>query len=371
MDSKILKSIEYLKHTKPQDLSSFLQSTFKDKNIAIYGAGAFGKEIASVFLRHNIKPKFFLDIKQEGSLFDIPIIHPKKLEDHESIVVLAIVLHKTKRMQIMSYMHSLGLHNIVDAQTIRALYVNLNGDFSYEYFMSKISEILKPLTYLADKESKETYAKNLIAHITRSYIDTKETDEETQYFVKNVPFKRGCKFLIDCGAYIGDTFLECLKQNAELEEYIGFEPILESYEQLVNNIEHTTVKAMAMPVAVSNQTKVVEFTNMLGSSTINNNAYHCSKITTMCFRLDDLVHNYSSPTMIKMDIEGEEINALNGAKNLIKYAQPELAISVYHIINHFWEIPNMLYGWNLDYEFYLRTHSSACMETVLYAVKKD
>ena len=90
----------------------------------------------------------------------------------------------------------------------------------------------------------------------------------------------------------------------------------------------------------------------------------------MCVKLDDVMHN-TNPTFIKMDIEGEEIRALNGAKKLILDSRPELAICVYHYINHFWEIPNLLHDWNLGYKFYMRTHSSGCMETVLYAIAED
>ena len=39
---------------------------------------------------------------------------------------------------------------------------------------------------MVDEESKLTYTKNIIAHIKRNYEDTYETDEENQYFVKNL-----------------------------------------------------------------------------------------------------------------------------------------------------------------------------------------
>ncbi len=118
-------------------------------------------------------------------------------------------------------------------------------------------------------------------------------------------------------------------------------------------------------MAVSNKTGMSKFDNKLGSSVLNEEG----ETQVMCVKLDDILHNYH-PTFIKMDIEGEEINALNGAKTLIKDSTPELAICVYHFINHFWEIPNLIHKWNLGYKLYMRTHSSACMETVLYAVKE-
>ncbi|OHB34104.1 MAG: hypothetical protein A2Y09_05260 [Planctomycetes bacterium GWA2_39_15] len=83
--------------------------------------------------------------------------------------------------------------------------------------------------------------------------------------------------------------------------------------------------------------------------------------------LDDTLKNFN-PTMIKMDIEGEEYNALQGAKKTITQSKPDLAICVYHRISDYWMIPLLIHSWNLGYKFYLRAHSSATMETVLYAV---
>lgn len=332
----------------------------------IYGAGAFGKEIGAVLINNKFTPKYYLDINKKGAIHNITILHPEQLKDKEVLIIIAIVLHKYEREKILFYLKNLGFKNIIDGQLIRSLYIGLNGDFTYEYFKSKESEILKPLEFLVDEESKLTYTKNIIAHIKRNYEDTYETDEENQYFVKNIPFKKSNNFFIDCGAYNGDTFLELIKNNSNVKKYIGFEPIISSYNQLLFNIKNTNINAIALPLAVSDKTKFIKIKNMLGSSTMHTEG----DIEAMCIKLDDLLHKIC-PTFVKMDIEGEEINALNGAKDLISNAKPELAISIYHYINHFWEIPNMLYNWDLGYDFYLRTHSSACMETILYAARKE
>lgn len=366
MSKEITNAINSLKNIKSNSLATYIEKEFDSKKIAIYGAGGFGKEIVNVFLKHNLKPEVILDIKQTGELFNIPIIHPEKYKNRDVIVVLAIVLNKKTRNEIYDYLKKLGYENIIDAQTIRALYVESENGLSYEYIKSQQENILKPLNYLADEESKKTYTRNIIAHITRNYENTSETDELEQYFVKDIPFKLGFKHFIDCGAYIGDTFLKLCELNSKIEEYIGFEPIKETYKKLVENTKLREIKSIIFPSAVSDKTGIIKFNNMLGSSSMCESG---DEITT-CVKLDDVLHSYD-PTFIKMDIEGEEIKALNGAKNIITNSRPELAICVYHYINHFWEIPNLLYSWNLGYKFYMRTHSSACMETVLYAVRGD
>ena len=42
-------------------------------------------------------------------------------------------------------------------------------------------------------------------------------------------------------------------------------------------------------------------------------------------------------TYVKMNIEGAEIDALNGGRNAIRKWQPRLAISVYHRASDLWD----------------------------------
>jgi FkbM family methyltransferase len=70
---------------------------------------------------------------------------------------------------------------------------------------------------------------------------------------------------------------------------------------------------------------------------------------------------------IKMDIEGAELPALKGAEATLKRFRPKLAISVYHSLSDFWEIPQYLDSLNLGYKFYLRHFTIHAEESVLFA----
>jgi hypothetical protein len=75
-----------------------------------------------------------------------------------------------------------------------------------------------------------------------------------------------------------------------------------------------------------------------------------------------------TPTFIKMDIEGAEIEAIHGSADIIQSDKPDLAISIYHKIEHLWRIPMLLKSLNRNYKFYLRSHEHYNQETILYAV---
>ena len=70
---------------------------------------------------------------------------------------------------------------------------------------------------------------------------------------------------------------------------------------------------------------------------------------------------------IKMDIEGAELAALKGAEQSIRRFKPDLAITVYHSLGDFWQIPQYLDSLGLGYSFYLRHFTIHSEETVLIA----
>jgi FkbM family methyltransferase len=70
---------------------------------------------------------------------------------------------------------------------------------------------------------------------------------------------------------------------------------------------------------------------------------------------------------IKMDIEGSEMAALRGARATIQRHKPKLAISVYHALHDYYEIPRLIREIEPTYQFYLDHHTIYLEETVLYA----
>ncbi|HEY3813807.1 MAG TPA: FkbM family methyltransferase [Caulobacteraceae bacterium] len=85
--------------------------------------------------------------------------------------------------------------------------------------------------------------------------------------------------------------------------------------------------------------------------------------------LDDLCRwqGLGKVDFIKMDVEGSEIPALEGAHETILAHRPKLGISVYHRPTDLWAIPNLIRRKYPFYRLYLDHHSLYGEETVLYA----
>lgn len=76
-------------------------------------------------------------------------------------------------------------------------------------------------------------------------------------------------------------------------------------------------------------------------------------------------------SMIKMDIEGAEKDAILGAANHIKTEKPRLLILAYHFPEDIFEIPLLIHEIRDDYQFYLWFYGRGCIwlcDYVLFAV---
>jgi FkbM family methyltransferase len=85
--------------------------------------------------------------------------------------------------------------------------------------------------------------------------------------------------------------------------------------------------------------------------------------------LDDYVRELELPRVdfIKLDIEGAELQALQGAEDTLRRFRPRLAIALYHRLADFVDIPRYLEGLDLGYRLLLGHFTIHTEETVLFA----
>lgn len=177
------------------------------------------------------------------------------------------------------------------------------------------------------------------------------TDEDKE-FIKN-------KDIIDAGAYIGDTSLPFAKLTNK--QVWAFEPFEETYNLLVENIKLNQVTNV-IPVKKSlgniNGEKSLFLTgnDFSGITSKPENRYETSweEIIVQESTIDAFVEeNNLEVGYINVDVEGAELDLLNGAKNTIINQRPILAISIYHQAKDFFEIIPWINNLNLGYEFRL------------------
>jgi FkbM family methyltransferase len=75
-----------------------------------------------------------------------------------------------------------------------------------------------------------------------------------------------------------------------------------------------------------------------------------------------------APTLIKLDVEGAEVEALKGASRLIRRHKPKLAICAYHRSDDFVNLIDTVMSIRDDYRFALRHYSPIIYDSVLYCL---
>ena len=167
---------------------------------------------------------------------------------------------------------------------------------------------------------------------------------------------------LDLGAYNGDTIIEFLKYaNGKYNRIIAVEPNIKNYKKLLSNCEHLS-DFFAYNKAVSDDVKTVIFSSLSGrQSSISEKGVEIKTLTI------DEISKIENITYIKIDVEGGEINAINGGENTIKRCKPKLNIALYHRFSDLFEIPNLIYKLNPNYQFEIRKHPYIpCWDLNLY-----
>lgn len=190
-----------------------------------------------------------------------------------------------------------------------------------------------------------------------------------QYF--DVWKARPHEVFVDCGAFDGQTLMAFHKWAKEYDAVFALEPLPDMRQIIMkntNNLHNLTLFSVA--VWDKNEELVFEIGDEMPGSCVSSRDRDSKKcITVQGKALDSLISTRIS--FLKMDIEGSEMEALNGAAELIRKWKPRLAISVYHKPEDILEIPMRILELVPEYQFRIRHYGAGPYETVLYATVED
>jgi FkbM family methyltransferase len=220
----------------------------------------------------------------------------------------------------------------------------------------------------ADAASRELYRGILNFRRSGRREGLPEPDGPSQYSPEDVPGWKTPLRLIDAGAFDGDTIRGLRKRGVPIEAVAALEPDPGNFAKLVADLRAAErdhpCEWSAWPCGVWHRTEQVRFSPEGGEASA---VRESGEAVIQCVALDDVLPHFR-PTLIKLDIEGAERAALEGARRLIAESRSGLAVCVYHRPGDLWEIPLLLDGWKLGHRFFLRSHAYSGFELVLYAV---
>lgn len=173
--------------------------------------------------------------------------------------------------------------------------------------------------------------------------------------------------VIDCGAHIGTFSLLACQHGARC--VYAFEPFRNNITAL-ERLMYLGNPINIIPSVVFNINGILKFEPKEGRGSGGGKVAQEGHDVT-AFRIDDVVNEFKidKVNFIKMDVEGSELKALEGAIDTIYNYKPSLAIAAYH--NE--EDPRILREFILDidsnYEIEISSKDIFC-ETVLNATYK-
>lgn len=348
--------------------------------VFVYGAGNCGRDVLKVLTARGIKVHGFLDgCLPPGTVVDgFPVRHPldpaiKPDQRARSCIIVAIFNLHVDILAIIEMLKEGGYgHTLSFVEFFRYFSAELGDRYwltSGDFYVGRESELAKVLDLLHDDESCSLYLEQLDFRMTGDYRLLSAPSEAIQYFDASVPIWQQPISFVDCGSFTGDTLEELYMHYGCVDTIVAFEPDLKNFGRLAASLRDDRPRfagnTFLYPCGIWSGTETLRFAADNGSS--------CAlspdgASNVQCVALDDALSSFR-PTVIKMDIEGAEQEALQGAMRLIKKHTPSLAICVYHRPEHLWTIPLILKGWNLGYKFYLRCYAYSTFDTVLYAIR--
>ncbi len=186
-----------------------------------------------------------------------------------------------------------------------------------------------------------------------------------QYYPCGVFTLHDEEIFVDAGAYDGNTVIDFAKKSGyKYNKIYAFEPDRDLFLKTQKNTLHLP-NIELFERGLWDVAETMHFTEGEGSNKISSGT---GSTTIETVFLDNILTN--GCTFIKLDIEGAELKALKGAKNIIQNYKPKLAICVYHKNEDIIDIPLYIMSLAPEYKLYIRHHSNLAGETVLYAVVK-
>ncbi|NBK80358.1 FkbM family methyltransferase [bacterium D16-76] len=257
----------------------------------------------------------------------------------------------------------------IPPQNIYTLDMYFDCDDNSSYFVGARDDLERVYSSLQDEKSRDTYEAMVHYRVNHDPEIIKDIilPIREQYFPQKLggfTFLHDHEIFADAGAYTGDSIRDFIgATEGKYEKIYAFEPDPISYSKLRDNT-HGLDKVHCFNLGVGGKKDILHF-NSLGNmgSRIDENGNTIVNVDS----LDDIFDG-QPVTYIKMDIEGMECLALQGAAKTIKTHKPKLAICIYHSDHDVVEVPKLILELNPDYKLYIRQYANSAADTVCYAI---
>lgn len=257
------------------------------------------------------------------------------------------------------------IERIVAISAERELYapdvpVTGGGLFTKRYALENIDKLQAVYDALADEKSRAVYLNWIEYRISGDLTPLlkEQTDKCEAYSLLQLT---DSEIYADLGAYNGDTIAEFLEAtDRQFCHIYALEPDIKNYTKLCKRHDGiipnllTAVNAgawcedtvMTFAVRAGRNSSLTPYQKGLPLS--------AGKLRDIEMRSLDSVVAGNRVSLIKIDVEGSDKNALIGCRETIAKYKPKMIVSLYHRTEDIFDLPLYIKSVNPDYSLYLR-----------------
>ncbi len=341
--------------------------------LVVYGLGSTGRQIVDRLLDADTAIDLILDRGKAGevhrgiavrALDDLP---DGALDGRRVLVALHnhyVDLHAIDRVlrakgaaEVLTPIH---LGRFLDDPRLGEGYW-LDAAFDHDAQEGRAAQVR---ALLADERSRALFDAILRYRRSGAIADCPVASLADEYAPADLPRYAGPLRLIDCGAFTGVAIHKLLKAGYAIDSVVAFEPDPASFAVLAGR-DFAVGRSICLPLGTYSSTTQRRFSS---GGSMASQISDAGDVVIQCVAIDEVLAG-EAVNVIKLDVEGAEIETLKGAARLIAAQRPNLLVSAYHTPGHLFEIAELIHGWDLGYRFHLRVHEQNTFGVVLYAVQ--
>lgn len=348
----------------------------------LFGAGNMGRRVLARLRQDGIDPIAFTDNRPEqwGQTIDgLDIITPSEAAaryGRDALFVVTIYNNQHNFPETSSQLAQLGCRYVSSVLPLRWKYSDtflpyFRDDLPHKVLLQR-DAIRDAYALWFDEPSRREFVAQVWWRLHGTFDGLGQPDPESEYFPQTLIPLGEDEYLVDVGAYDGDTVRRFIQlRGNRFSHILAAEPDPSNFQKLSNYVAQLPAemanKIEPVALAVTNRTCRLRFTAGHGVASALSAS---GSIEVDGIRLDDLLLD-QHPTYVKMDIEGAELDAIDGCRRVIAEERPALAICVYHAQDHLWKVPLAISLIVKDNRFFLRPHMPECWDTVCYSAPNE
>jgi FkbM family methyltransferase len=361
------------------------------QRFVIFGAGQLGRKVAGILRRHAIEPLAFADNNPtiwgesvEGIAVRSPADAAAEWGNHATFIIS--IWPSRASDTYLDRERQLRDSGCVNVIPFLSLLWTASDDCLPHFSLAAPHAILADAPLIrgcgrlwTDSASAEAFLGILRWRSLADFSGIPRKSDGEQYFPDDLFAVGAGDLLVDCGAFDGDTIRPFLQRVGDNEcRVIALEPDpknLVALRAFVSGLGTRGSSIATWPYAAGHRRERLQFS---ATGTEMASVASGGPLTVEAVPLDELLAG-ESPSLIKMDIEGFELEALAGAAEVIRRSHPAMAVAVYHYSDHLWRVPLAIAaaanpefdgGVCAEYNFFLRSYQHDFWETVCYAVPR-